>query len=75
MITDKDGHIPSPLITFTCTALHRGRLEWKKDKGVHPKASKSKLKADIPDRLNNFNYKHDGGKNASCCAAMDRKLC
>jgi hypothetical protein len=45
-----------------------------KNKGVHPKASKSKLKADRPDPSNYVNYKNDGGKNASCCAAMGRKL-
>jgi len=73
MIDDKDGHIPLPLIMFTCTALRHALLEWQKNKGVHPKASKSQLKADRPDRLNYFNYKNDGGKNASCCAAMGRK--
>jgi len=74
MIDDKDGHIPSPLIMFTCTALRHALLEWQKNKGVHLKASKSKLKADRPDCSNYFNYKNDGGKNASCCAAMGRKL-
>jgi len=74
MIDNKDGHIPSPLIMFTCTALRHALLEWQKNKGVHPKASKSKLKADKPDRSNYFNYKNDGGKNASCCIAMSRKL-
>jgi hypothetical protein len=74
MIDDKDGHIPSPLIMFTCTALRHALLEWQKNKGVHPKASKSKLKADRPDRSNYFNYKNDGGKIASCCAATGRKL-
>jgi len=74
MINDKDGHIPSPLIMFSCTALHYALLEWQKNKGVHPKASKSKLKADRPDRSNYFNHKNDGGKNASCCAATDPKL-
>jgi hypothetical protein len=74
MVNDKDGHIPSPLIMFTCTALRHALLEWQKNKGVHPKASKSKLKADIPDPLNYFNYKNDGGKNASCCATMGHKL-
>jgi len=44
------------------------------NKGVHLKASKSKLKADRPDHLNYFNYMNDGGENASCCAAMGRKL-
>jgi len=52
MINDKDGHIPSPLIMFTCTALCHALLEWQKNKGVHPKASKSKLKADRPDPSN-----------------------
>jgi len=74
MINDKDGHIPSPLIMFTCTALRHALMEWQKNKGVHPKASKSKLNANRPDRLNYFNYKIDGGKNASCCAASGRKL-
>jgi hypothetical protein len=66
MINDKDGHIPSPLIMFTCTALRHALLEWQKNEGVHPKASKSKLKADRPDRSNYFNHKNDGGKIASC---------
>jgi len=74
MIDDKDGQIPSPLIMFTCTALHNAFLEWQKNKGVHPKASKSKMKANRPDRSNYFNYKNDGGKNASCCAATGCKL-
>jgi hypothetical protein len=56
MIDDKDGHIPSPLIMFTCTALRHALLEWQKNKGVDPKASKSKLKADRPDCSNHFNY-------------------
>jgi len=59
---------------FTCTALRHALLEWQKNKGVHPKASKSKLKADGPDRSNYFNRKNDGGKIASCCAVMSRKL-
>jgi hypothetical protein len=59
---------------FTCTALHHALLEWPKNKGVHLKASKSKLKADRSDSSNYFNYKNDGGKNAFCCAAMGRKL-
>jgi len=74
MIDDKDGHISSPLIMFTCTALHDASLECLKNKGVHPKASNSILKADGPDRLNYFNYKNDDGKNASCCAATGCKL-
>jgi len=74
MIDDKDGQIPSPLIMFTCTVLGHSLLEWQKNKGVQSKASKSKLKADRPDRSNYFNYKNDGGKNAPCCAATGRKL-
>jgi len=74
MIDVKDGYIPSPLIMFTCTALRHALLEWQKNKGVHPKASKSKLKADRPDRSNYFNCKNDGGKIASCCAVTGRKL-
>jgi len=74
MIDDKDGHIPSPLIMYTCTVLRHALLEWQKNKGVYPKAFKSKLKADRPDHSNYFNHKNDGGKNASCCAATGRKL-
>jgi hypothetical protein len=74
MIDDKDGHIPSPLIMFTCTAMHHALLEWQKNKGVHPKTSKSKWKADRPDRSNYFNCKHDGNNNASCWAATSPKL-
>jgi len=74
MIHDKDGPIPSPLFMFTCTTLRHALVEWQKNKGVHPKASKSKLKVDRPDRSNYFNYKNDGAKNASCCAATGRKL-
>jgi hypothetical protein len=74
MIDDKDGHIPSPLIMFTCTALRHALLAGQKNKGVHPKASKSKLIADRPDRWNYFNCKNDGGQIASCCAVTGRKL-
>ena len=59
---------------FTCTAMRHALLEWQKNKDVHLKASKSKLKADRPDRSNDFYYKNDDGKNASCCAATGRKL-
>jgi len=69
MIDDKDSHIPSPLIIFSCTALRHGLLEWQTNKRVHQKASKSKLEADRPDRSNYFNCKNDGGKIASCCPA------
>jgi hypothetical protein len=74
IINDKDGHIPSPLIMFTCTALRHAILEWQKNKGVHPKVSKSKLKVDRPDRSNYFNSKDVGRKIASCCVATGRKL-
>jgi len=72
MIDNKDGHVPSPLIMFTCTALHHALLKWQKNKAVHPKASQSKLQADRPDHSNNVNYKTDGGKIASCWAATSR---
>jgi len=74
MINDKDSHIPSPVIMFTCTALRHALLEWQKYKGVHPKASKSKLKADRPDRSNYFNHKNDASKIASSCAETGCKL-
>jgi hypothetical protein len=74
VIDDNDGHIPSPLIMFTCTALRHALLEWQKNKDVHPKASKSKLNVESPDSSNYFNYKNDSGKIASCCAATGRKL-
>jgi hypothetical protein len=74
MINVTDGDIPSPLIIFTCTALCHALLQWQKNKGIHPKASKSKLKEDTPDRLNYFNPRNDGGKNISYHAATGRKL-
>jgi hypothetical protein len=74
MIKDKDGHIPSPLIMFTCTAIRHPLQEWQKNNGVHPKDSQSKLKVDTPQRSNYFNHKHDVGQIASCCAVTGRKL-
>jgi hypothetical protein len=74
MIVDKDGHIPSPLIMFTCTALSHALLEWQKNKRVHLKASNSKLKADRPNRSNYFNRVNDSGKIASTWAVTGRKL-
>jgi len=74
MIDDKEGHILSPLIMFTCTALRNALLEWQKNKRDLPKASKSKLKADRPHCSNYFNGKNDGGKIISCCAVTGRKL-
>jgi len=70
MIDDKDSHIPSPMIMFICTTLRHALLGWQKNKGVHPKASKSKLKANRPDHSNYFNYKNDNGKSDHillCC--------
>jgi hypothetical protein len=74
MINDKDSHIPSPMIILTCTMLHHALLEWQKDKGVHPKASKSKLKADRADPSNNFNNKNGGGTDSSCCTVTCYKI-
>jgi len=74
MIHDKDSHIPSSLIMFTCTALLHAFLEWPKNNCVYPKVSKSKLKADRLDRSNYFNHRIDCGKLASCHDAMGRKL-
>jgi hypothetical protein len=74
VIDDKDSYIPSPPIMFTYTALRHAPLDWQKNKGVHLKASKFKLKADRPDRSNYFNYKNDGGKIPSCWAAKGPKL-
>ena len=74
MIDDKDGNIPSPPTMFTSTTLRHALIEWQKNKGVHPKASKSRLNTNRPDRSNYFNYKHDGGKIVYCCAVTGRKL-
>ena len=74
MIDDEDGHIPGPLILFTCTALRHALLECEQNNGFHLKACKSKLKAHSPDRLNYFKYKNDCRKNSSCCSPMGRKL-
>ena len=74
MIDDKDGDINLPQIMLTCTALRHALLKWQKNKGVHPKSSKSKLEAAMPHHPNNFNYQHDGVKIASYCAATGRKL-
>jgi len=74
MIEGKGSKIPSSQSMFYCTALYRALLQWQKNNRVHPNASKSKLTADWPDRLNYLNYKNASGKNSSCCAAMGRKL-
>jgi hypothetical protein len=62
------------LIVFTCTTLHHALLEWQKTKGIHPKASKSKLKADRADCSKYFNYINDGGSNPSYCTAKGLKF-
>jgi len=74
MIDDKDRHIPSPLLMFTCTASRHALLEWQKNNGVPLNVSKSMLKADRPDHSNYFNYKNDSGKNAFCYTATGRKV-
>jgi hypothetical protein len=74
IIDNKDGHIPSPLSMFSSTALRYALLPWEKNKSVHPKASKSKLDADRPDRSNYLIATNEVGKNASCRAATGRKL-
>jgi len=74
MIDHTYGHIPTPLIMFTFTEWRHTLLEWQQNKGVHSKASKSKLKVHRPDRLNYFNYMNDRGKHTSCCAETAHKL-
>jgi len=74
IIDDKVRHIPSPLVMVISTPLLCALLECEKNKGVPPKASNSKLNADRLDHSNYFDYKNDGGQDASCCAAMGRKL-
>jgi len=66
--------MPLPLIMITCTTLRHALLEWQMNNSVHPKASKSKVKAGRPDRSNCLNYKNHGVKNTSCCAATGHKL-
>jgi len=73
MLDDNNGHILLPMIMSTCTTLRHALLQWQKNKGVHPKASKSKLTADRSDCLNYFNYKDDRCKNTSCCATTGHK--
>jgi hypothetical protein len=74
MINDKDGQIPLPLNMFSGTALGHVAHQCQNNKGFHPKAFKSMLKADRPDCSNCFNSKSDGGNNASCCTATGRIL-
>jgi len=74
MLDDMDGHIPSTLIMFTCSALRYALLQWEMNNGIHSKPSKSKLKADVPDHSNYFSHKNEGGKKATSCAATEGKL-
>jgi hypothetical protein len=48
-------------------------MEWAKNQGVHPKASKSELKADRPDRSKYFNYTNDRDQTEFCCTALGGK--
>jgi len=73
-IDDMDLHIRSPPIMFTSTALRHAFQEWQQDKGVPPKAPKTKLKAERPNPSNYCNHNIDSGKNASCWVATGRKL-
>jgi hypothetical protein len=66
IIEDKNCHIPSALIMFSCPQLRHALLKWQKNKGVHPKASKSMLKADRTDCSIYFNIKNDDGMISSC---------
>jgi len=74
LIDDKEGHIPSIVIMFTCTAFRHALLMWQKNTCVHPKTSKSNLNADRPECAKYFNFKNVGGLKASCCAATRREL-
>jgi len=46
MIDDNDGHIPLPLVMFTCTTMRHALQKWKQNNGVPVKASKSMQKSD-----------------------------
>jgi hypothetical protein len=59
---------------FTWIEWRHNLLEWQKNKGVHPKASKSKLKADRPNRSTYSNCKYDCGKIVSCCTVAGYRL-
>jgi hypothetical protein len=74
MIEDNDRHFPLPLIIFTCIALHHTLLKWQQYEDVNPNASKRKLNADRPNRMNYFSYKNDCCKRTFCCAATACKL-
>jgi hypothetical protein len=74
IIDHKDSHIHSPLIMYTCAVLRLCLLEWQKKKGLHPKPSKTKKKAERPDLMNYINDKNDSGKIAPCCAATGCNL-
>jgi len=74
MIVNQAGHIPSPLNTISCSVLRHAVLDWQKNKHVHPKGSKSKVKRLRPDRSSYFIYMNDSCKIASCCCVMVCKL-
>jgi hypothetical protein len=74
MIDEKNSHITSSLFMFTCTGLCHSFLEWQKNKGVHPKASKSQLKVCNPERSDYYNYMNNGGKIATCCTVTGHPL-
>jgi hypothetical protein len=52
MIDHKDGHIPLPLIIFTCTALRHPIVESQRNKRVHPTDCKLKVTAERSDHSN-----------------------
>jgi hypothetical protein len=64
-----DSHIPSPLVIFCCTVLCHALLQWQKNTGVHPKASKSRFEVEKQDGSNNFNYRIDSRRNGAHCAS------
>jgi hypothetical protein len=74
MIDDKDVHITSPLIMFTCTVMRHAVLVWQMNKGVHSNTSQSKQIAGTPDCLNYVPYNNGAGKTTSWCTATGRKL-
>ena len=58
---------------FTCTTLHHFLLEWQKNTGVPPQASKVTFNAGKLDQSNYSNYMNDCGTNTPCCATMGCK--
>jgi hypothetical protein len=72
IIDNKDGHIPAPLIMSTFTGLHHALLECQKNIGVHLTASKSKLKADRPNR-NPTTRQKSGQKDSGTITQQERE--